>query len=156
MAEDENFLGMTEQECERKMPEYVELQEIAQSVLFERLKDKHIRMIRCAGVVKKMLYILDSRYRVTSTIGLAVAQSEFQALRYHDSDDMEKFIDLFNTKAEIYDEAGGHLTDDAKVTQLAVALSDKFDSCIDWYDNQDQEERSFDEVTKRVIEKATR
>ena len=52
-----------ENEREAQMPEYATTQEIAQSILFDRLKDQHLRQVRKYTTVKQMLDHLDQKFR---------------------------------------------------------------------------------------------
>ena len=84
------------------MPEYPTTQEIAQSILFDRLKDQHLRQIRKYTTVRQMLDHLDQKFRITPKIGLTAARDDYQQIRFRSNNDMSKFIDLFEKKADKY------------------------------------------------------
>ena len=153
---EERYLTLDDDEREEQMLQSKILQESAQACLFERLRDKHVRMVHRLGSVKQMLDFLDQWFRCTSTIGLAEICDDYQSLRYKDRDDMEKFIDLFELKADIYEEAEGTLSEEDKVLQLSIAIPETYDSVTDWYNNQDEDEQTYDEFTKKVIEKISK
>jgi len=151
---EKQYLSYNDEETrEEKMSEYAILQDTAQSILLERLEDKHLCQIRKYLTVQQMLDHLDQKFRITSKIGLVSARDEYQQLRLRLNNDMEKFIDLFEEKAGKYEDAGGELSDNDKVIQLSIALPNEFESVMDWHKNQDEDNQSFESFAKKVTEK---
>jgi transposase InsO family protein len=155
-ANEEKYLDLSEEEREVQMNDYVQLQEVAQSILFERLQNKHLRLVRNEVTFKQMLDRLDQKYRITSKIGLATARDDFQRFKYQGNGDMSKFIDIFDVKANRYEEAGGELTDDDKALQLSISIPREYDSVTDWYESLSEEMQTYDNYKKKVIEKFER
>ena len=103
-----------------------------------------------------MLNHLDKKFRITSKIGLATARNEYQQLRFRPGNDMSKFIELFDQKANTFEEAGGMISDEDKVIQLSLALPAEYDLVTDWYDNLPEEKQIYESFTKKLVEKFDR
>jgi len=72
------------------MPDYTIMQEIAQSQLFKRLQDKHVRQLHKYITIRQMLNHLDKEFRITTKIGLAAARDDYQKLRFRSNNDKKK------------------------------------------------------------------
>jgi len=154
---EEQYLALEdEDEREEKMATYATLQGTAQSILFNRLRDQHLRQIKKFVTVRQILNHLDQEFRVTSKIGLANAGDEYQQLRFQPGNDMAKFIKLFEKKADQFEEAGGELKSEDKVTQLSIAIPNEYDAILDWYEMQNEETRTYEMFSKKVVEKFNR
>lgn len=154
--EEKQFRQLSAADREEKMEEFVDRQEIAKSVLYERLDNVQLRKIRNCVTVRDMVEKLDKEYRVNSKVGLITARDNFQTLRYDGRGDLRKYLDNFESNALKFLEAGGELNDDNKVQQLSLSVPTEYDSVLDWYEMQDKKKQTYENYRRKLLEKDDR
>jgi len=66
---------------------------------------------------------------------------------------MIKFLEIFDTKGQEFEDAGGNINDEEKVYQLSSALPIQYDSVLEWYKDSRMEEQTYEAYQKKAIEK---
>ena len=76
---------------------------------------------------------MDAEFKITSRIGIMSAIAKGQKLWFNEGDDLRKYIEIHENRAETIMESGEELSDDQRFYQLHMSLPPKYDAAMEYY-----------------------
>ena len=103
------------------------------AILADRLDFTYVQKIRKCATIRLMIEHFDAEFCSASDTKKIITQNAYRSLKFNVGGDLKKYIDIHESRAAEYEEAGGILTNEDRINTLSMSLPHKYDSILKFY-----------------------
>lgn len=143
-------------ERETKMSDYDDRQWAARAIIYDRLDTAHLERIRNCVTVRDIVEKLDGEHQSKSLISQIRHRSNYLNYRFSGGENMLRFLNEHERRAQAYKDTGVVLSDLDQVMQLHISLPTSYDSIIDAFNSLSLEEKTYATYRELLLNKQDR
>lgn len=127
----------------------------AKNILISSVSDKQLEYIKECKTAHEMLRKFESMYSTKSTALQILNRGQLENVKLNNYDKVEDFFADFEQYCNKFKSAGGTLNEEEKIRYIIKALPPTYSYIGDFIDIIPQDQRTFDYVKSKILEKNT-